>query len=127
MQPRLAVRPTLTSCLHDNMGYTEVQQHLAEIASSPVGSLFAYFVILLGAAFFILSVIPSLVRTAIWVYVLFLRPRKNLRKLGQWVVVTGATDGIGKAYAEALAKLGEPSSMAALPCYCMKLDSAPES
>lgn len=30
----------------------------------------------------------------------------NLKEMGRWAVVTGATDGIGKAYAEALAKLG---------------------
>eukprot|EP00569_Conticribra_weissflogii_P005594 CAMPEP_0171347268 /NCGR_PEP_ID=MMETSP0878-20121228/27361_1 /TAXON_ID=67004 /ORGANISM="Thalassiosira weissflogii, Strain CCMP1336" /LENGTH=327 /DNA_ID=CAMNT_0011851241 /DNA_START=15 /DNA_END=998 /DNA_ORIENTATION=+ len=36
----------------------------------------------------------------------FLRPAKNLRKLGKYAVVTGATDGIGKAYAFALAKQG---------------------
>lgn len=39
-------------------------------------------------------------------YKTFLRPGKNLRKLGQWAVVTGATDGIGKAYAFAFAKKG---------------------
>jgi 17beta-estradiol 17-dehydrogenase / very-long-chain 3-oxoacyl-CoA reductase len=39
-------------------------------------------------------------------YKTFLRPGKNLKKLGQWAVVTGATDGIGKAYAFALAKQG---------------------
>lgn len=34
----------------------------------------------------------------------FLRPGKNLRKsYGDWAVVTGATDGIGKAFAEQLA------------------------
>jgi 17beta-estradiol 17-dehydrogenase / very-long-chain 3-oxoacyl-CoA reductase len=36
----------------------------------------------------------------------FIRPAKNLKKLGKWAVVTGATDGIGKAYALALAKKG---------------------
>lgn len=36
----------------------------------------------------------------------FLRPGKNLTKYGKWAVVTGATDGIGKAYAKALAKKG---------------------
>jgi 17beta-estradiol 17-dehydrogenase / very-long-chain 3-oxoacyl-CoA reductase len=41
---------------------------------------------------------------ALWVY--FLRPGRDLRKLGDWAVVTGATDGIGKAYAERLAKRG---------------------
>ncbi|KAJ9584017.1 hypothetical protein L9F63_021646 [Diploptera punctata] len=30
----------------------------------------------------------------------------NLKDMGSWAVVTGATDGLGKAYAEALAKLG---------------------
>lgn len=36
----------------------------------------------------------------------FLRPGKNLKKLGKWAVVTGATDGIGKAYALALVQKG---------------------
>jgi len=31
---------------------------------------------------------------------------KNLKKQGQWAVITGATDGIGKAYAQELAKMG---------------------
>lgn len=39
-------------------------------------------------------------------YKTFLRPAKDLKKLGKWAVVTGATDGIGKAYAFALAKMG---------------------
>lgn len=30
----------------------------------------------------------------------------NLKEMGRWAVVTGATDGVGRAYAEALAKLG---------------------
>jgi 17beta-estradiol 17-dehydrogenase / very-long-chain 3-oxoacyl-CoA reductase len=30
----------------------------------------------------------------------------NLKKYGSWACVTGCTDGIGKAYAEALAKRG---------------------
>ena len=39
-------------------------------------------------------------------YKTFLRPAKDLTKLGKWAIVTGATDGIGKAYAFALAKKG---------------------
>jgi len=39
-------------------------------------------------------------------YQYFLRPAKNLTKFGKWAVITGATDGIGKGYAMALAKKG---------------------
>lgn len=41
-----------------------------------------------------------------WVYVNFLRPGKNLKKYGSWAVITGPTDGIGKAFAFQLAKKG---------------------
>lgn len=39
-------------------------------------------------------------------YVYFLRPGKNLKKFGKWAIVTGCTDGIGKAVAEELAAKG---------------------
>lgn len=45
-------------------------------------------------------------RVAHGLYVFLLRPAKNIKKLGKWAVVTGATDGIGKAYADALARKG---------------------
>jgi len=41
---------------------------------------------------------------AIWTT--FLRPGKNLKRYGAWAVVTGATDGIGKAMAIELARKG---------------------
>jgi len=41
-----------------------------------------------------------------WIHRLFLRPQANLKSFGSWAVITGATDGIGKAYALQLAKLG---------------------
>jgi len=59
-----------------------------------------------------LAVVGSLValslgsRAISYLYKTFLRPGKNLKKLGEWAVVTGATDGIGKAYALAFAKKG---------------------
>eukprot|EP00978_Attheya_sp_CCMP212_P008624 scaffold20255_cov64-Attheya_sp.AAC.7 len=52
-----------------------------------------------------LAVFGSLVLAAFGLRT-FLRPGKNLKKLGKWAVVTGATDGIGKSYALALAKKG---------------------
>lgn len=39
-----------------------------------------------------------------WLFVTFLRPGKNLSKYGSWAVVTGATEGIGKAFAFQLAR-----------------------
>ncbi|RLN67881.1 hypothetical protein BBJ28_00023148 [Nothophytophthora sp. Chile5] len=39
-------------------------------------------------------------------YTFFLRPAKSLKQFGAWGVVTGATDGIGKALAMELAKKG---------------------
>lgn len=40
----------------------------------------------------------------------YLRPGKNLSKYGKWAIVTGATDGIGRAYCDELAKQGAPVS-----------------
>lgn len=39
-------------------------------------------------------------------YKTLLRPGKNIKKYGEWAVVTGATDGIGKAMAFELARKG---------------------
>mmetsp|Transcript_8899 Transcript_8899/g.11341 ORF Transcript_8899/g.11341 Transcript_8899/m.11341 type:complete len:229 (-) Transcript_8899:575-1261(-) len=40
------------------------------------------------------------------IYKFFLRPGKNLKKYGEWAMITGATDGIGKAIAHELASKG---------------------
>ena len=40
-------------------------------------------------------------------YKTLLRPGKNLKKYGEWAVVTGATDGIGKEMAFELARKGQ--------------------
>ncbi|PUZ47706.1 hypothetical protein GQ55_7G188000 [Panicum hallii var. hallii] len=46
-------------------------------------------------------------RLALWLYAAFLRPARPLRRrYGAWAVVTGATDGIGRALAFRLAAAG---------------------
>ena len=51
----------------------------------------------------LLSLLKDLI---LGVYNFFIRPGKNLKKFGSWAVVTGATDGIGKAFAFELASKG---------------------
>ncbi|KAK4265021.1 hypothetical protein QN277_026127 [Acacia crassicarpa] len=41
-----------------------------------------------------------------WVWVMFIRPSKNLKTYGSWAIVTGSTDGIGKAISLELASKG---------------------
>ncbi|XP_058456495.1 very-long-chain 3-oxoacyl-CoA reductase [Malaya genurostris] len=63
-----------------------------------------------GVCVFIVSV--QLLRKVFpWIYENLLGPKLigtgiKLKEMGQWALVTGATDGIGKAYAKALAKKG---------------------
>ncbi|GAB2220430.1 hypothetical protein Droror1_Dr00008080 [Drosera rotundifolia] len=41
-----------------------------------------------------------------WIFATSLRTPKDLKKYGQWAIVTGSTDGIGKAFACQLARKG---------------------
>lgn len=44
----------------------------------------------------------------------YLRPSKPLKRYGKWAIVTGATDGIGREYCNALAKAGGCSTFSTL-------------
>lgn len=53
-----------------------------------------------------MTIIRVLIAICRWVWVTFLRPSKNLKEYGSWALVTGSTDGIGKALAFELASKG---------------------
>ncbi|KAM6589492.1 hypothetical protein CsatA_012097 [Cannabis sativa] len=67
---------------------------------------FEDFTIPIVTAIGFISVLKSSVKFLRWVWVMFLRSPKNLKEYGSWAVVTGATDGIGKALAFELASKG---------------------
>lgn len=72
---------------------------LEQLKSQP-----AWLLVLLSLGF--LSILKLSLSILKWVYVNFLRPGKNLKKYGSWALITGPTDGIGKAFAFQLARKG---------------------
>ena len=59
------------------------------------------------AALGLLASARAAARLALWLYAAFFRPARPLRcRYGAWAVVTGATDGIGRALAFRLAAAG---------------------
>lgn len=89
------------------MSVSDLQSQLTQWSASLGTSLVLAGLAAIGAA----AVVKTLFAAVRVVWVFFLRPGRNLKKLGEWAVVTGATDGIGKAYAEALAKRGRVPSI----------------
>lgn len=52
-------------------------------------------------------ILYKVAQAAEFLYVYFLRPAKDLKKLGDWTIVTGCTSGIGKGLAIELARKGQ--------------------
>jgi len=89
--------------------FQESSERRAMIADSlpwPVGD----FLTILGAAG--LGILTTKLFLSLWrgAYTCVIGPAlglyADLRRMGKWAVITGATDGIGKAYAEELARQG---------------------
>lgn len=53
-----------------------------------------------------ICVCKALIKFLKWVWVMFLRPPKDLKEYGSWAMITGSTDGIGKAMTLELASKG---------------------
>ncbi len=63
--------------------------------------------ILIALIYLGVALLRAVFGVAHFFFIYFLRPAKNLKFYGSWAVVTGATDGIGKAYCVELAKKGK--------------------
>jgi len=61
---------------------------------------------LLGCCFVLYFVVYKVYPFFQWFYAFFIRQPKDLRKYGDWAIVTGGTDGIGKAYCIEFARAG---------------------
>ncbi|XP_004310009.1 PREDICTED: very-long-chain 3-oxoacyl-CoA reductase 1-like [Fragaria vesca subsp. vesca] len=64
------------------------------------------FFIVVAIAIGLVSVCKSLINCVRWVWVMFLRPPRDLKEYGSWAIITGSTDGIGKALAFEMASKG---------------------
>ena len=79
------------------------QQHYKTLSSSVLSlPIVNKVLVALGS----LLVIRFILTAIEGIYARLLRPGKNLKKYGSWALVTGATDGIGKAMAFEMAKKG---------------------
>ncbi|XP_040994269.1 very-long-chain 3-oxoacyl-CoA reductase 1-like [Juglans microcarpa x Juglans regia] len=64
------------------------------------------FILIVACSLGFISLCKTFIRFLKWVWVSFFSPAKNLNEYGSWALVTGSTDGIGKALALELASKG---------------------
>ncbi|XP_058192739.1 very-long-chain 3-oxoacyl-CoA reductase-like protein At1g24470 [Rhododendron vialii] len=62
--------------------------------------------ILLLSSLGFLSILKHTISLLKWLFITLLRPPKTLKNYGSWALITGSTDGIGKAFAFQLAQNG---------------------
>jgi 17beta-estradiol 17-dehydrogenase / very-long-chain 3-oxoacyl-CoA reductase len=74
------------------------------VISNLIDTFPLWFLILFSLG--LLSLSKLLITFLGWVHAAFFRPEKRLTDYGSWALVTGATDGIGKAISFELANKG---------------------
>ncbi|KAL4426395.1 hypothetical protein ABPG77_004689 [Micractinium sp. CCAP 211/92] len=79
-----------------------LEAQLRAMIAAPAGAT----VLALGLVLVVLAALRIAIGVIRFVYAYWLRPGRNLKRYGAWAVVTGATDGIGKAYCKQLARKG---------------------
>ncbi|KAL4430884.1 hypothetical protein ABPG75_006140 [Micractinium tetrahymenae] len=92
--------PLVTPTLGEIPQLLEAQ--LRALIAAPAGAT----LLALGLLLLALTALRVAIGLLGFVYSYWLRPERNLKRYGGWAVVTGATDGIGKAYCEQLARKG---------------------
>ncbi|RVW72632.1 Very-long-chain 3-oxoacyl-CoA reductase 1 [Vitis vinifera] len=84
----------------------ESQIHRASASDDPSTMELPDLVLMAASILGFIALCKTLVRLVRWAWTMFLRPPKNLKEYGSWALVTGSTDGIGKAMAFELASKG---------------------
>lgn len=89
-----------------------------EVVDSLMALELGWIVVAVALLYLGLAVAGVLLWLIRFIYVYFLRPGKNLKFYGSWAMITGATDGIGKAYCIELAEKGAIPADTLYICHC---------
>lgn len=85
-----------------NMAIDSLLAIVTDAVNNPVTAAAVCALAVIGT----ISALKAVLNVINFFYVYFLRPGVSVKRFGPWAVVTGATDGIGKAYCVELAKKG---------------------